>query len=156
MEITSLVGKFSGIVTYNDNTSGTFHTQIEGDNVWSEDQAEAVENLKQISWYSPNVFGWPYWGAILISITKLPFLSFTWDTPLPTSQKRITDMVAKLDLIMTRDDGQTYCVAVIITGTVDNIRIEIPDLASGATNLSDVKHSIQDMFRHVMAEADVA
>jgi hypothetical protein len=136
---------------------------MEGDNlqnflVWSVNEAESDETMKQLR-YAPAGGGWPYFGAIWWAIQRLPFITiFAWDTLLPTTQKVVTDMVARLDLLMTRDDGQTYPVALIITGVNNNIRVEIPDLATGATNLSglvSVKAAIKLMLDKIMDPAQV-
>ena len=149
MNITSMVGRFGGIVTYNDQTTGVFHTQFEKDQVWSISTDVSQDNMRQLSWYR-TLGQYPYWGYILASINALPFMNFTWDTYYPTTQKTPTDMAARLDLLFTTDDGRTYPVAIVMSNLADLVRVETPDLASGATDLATYKTAIRNMFLKIM------
>lgn len=150
-KINSMTARFGGVVTYKDQTTSSFHTQLEQGKIWSQDQPGSLETTRQIRWFDPIAY--PYWNAVLVAIQKLPFIaSFDWDDSccFPVVQRVITDMVARLDIIMTFNDQTTYPVAVIITGTQDNIRVEVPYLASAAANLADYKVQLRNMLLNIM------
>lgn len=152
-KINSMVARLSGVVTYDDNTTGTFHAQVdENGTVWSQDGVESIENLRQVSWFNPTVY--QYWVALRDAINALPFLNFTYgaDCCHPDVQKAVTDMVVRFDAVFGLNDNTLYSVSVVITGVDDSIRIETPDLVSVVTNLDDFKTRLSDMFSEIMDE----
>ena len=162
--ITSGSIRFSGTVTFDDNTTQYWHVQYEGgfgtggQVLWSTDQAASQEALRQVSWYLQtvgNLTAYWYWGYILMTIDSLPFLNFVWDTTVPITRKTITDANFRLDMVVALDDNTVYPVSIVSEGLSNfhantEIRIETPDLASSATNLATVKSVIETVFEYIM------
>ena len=156
-KITSIAARFSGVIAYTDNTVGQFHTQSDV-LVWSQDQANSVENLKQVSWFEPTEHRYPYWEAIIVGLSSLGFMSFGWDTPLPTIQKAINSIAGRFDLIVAFDNNTTSYAALSASGPVtvghlpdDIVLVTAPEIAA-ASNIAEIRTQLTTMFKEVMDE----
>jgi|APFre7841882654_1041346.scaffolds.fasta_scaffold23607_4 hypothetical protein len=122
VKITSVVVRFGALVTFKDGSSGIMHGQAEGKQAWSIDKKESFETARQASWFmQPNAFLYPYYDAINAACQTLPGITnFDWDfntNTMPASQKEVTDMSGRLDIILTGDNQKTASVAIIFKGT---------------------------------------
>jgi hypothetical protein len=166
--IVSVAARFSGVVAYNDNSVGSFHSGLEGSEansvLWSIDQADAVENLKQVSW-SPAVgmppYRTPWWNFVITSLSSFDFMDFEWDTPHPEVQKMISGLTGRCDFIFAFDDNTTATAAVTATGTIDAsgtrsefVHVEDESIAT-ADNIVVVRLGISTLFHYVMDEVYV-
>jgi len=155
-EATSIVGRFDGIVTYDDETWGSFHCQIEtfdltNDLVWSLAEAFSEEHMQRM-YADANKK-----AVIEAFVETLPFVSsITWtDTAL--ADKTITDAVLHLYLLITFDDGTTYPVS--LTAEKGEIRYHTEsatDLLSGAGNLGTMLDKIETMLEKIMDSVTLA
>jgi hypothetical protein len=165
-KINSLAARFSGTVTYNDNSVESFHSQCEtthpGSNkvdqearIWSIDQTHMIETTRQVSWSIPPHY--PYYAAIDWLLARLPFAHIIWMGWIHPNgaQKTITDMITRLDMIITRDDNVIYPVALVMTGHDANaaIRVETPDQASDTTNVGEFRTLLLRTLNRVLEDA---
>lgn len=149
-EITSIVGRFDGVMTYDDESWGSFHCQIETFDLsngmeWSLAEAVSEETIQRI--YNDAARK----STLESLIETLPFVSsIAWsDTTL--SDKTITDGVLHLYLLVTLDDGTSYPVS--LTAERGEIRYHTSvaeDVVSGASNLSNVLNKIEDMLKVIL------
>ena len=158
--ITSIAARFSGIVAYTDNTVGQYHTQSDV-LIWSQDQADSVENLKQMSWFEQADHEFPYYAAVIIGLSSLGFMGFSWDTPLPAIQKSINGITGRFDLIVAFDDNTTSYAALSASGPItwghmppDAVMIAAPEIAA-ASNIAEIRTQLTAMFREVMDEVTI-
>jgi len=130
MKINSMLGQFAGTITFTDNTVETFHSQGEFNApaggtptslIWSVDENGSREAIKQAAWlHNPNYPvdypHYPYWSGInVLGYAGLwPFASVLWGTAHPAAQKTITNMTARLDMTLARDDNHTYQIAAVM------------------------------------------
>ena len=151
--ITSIAARMSGVVAFSDNTVESFHTQREGALIWSQQQANSQECLRQVSW--SGGIPWPFWAAIINAMSALGFMSFTWDTDHPTTQKTVTSMTGRFDFIVAFDDNTVATAAVVGEGTLsanvfgtlitaDDARI------TAASNIATVRSQLESMCLEVM------
>ncbi len=165
MRITSLVAKLSGLITFNDNTTSSFHSQLESDISWSENQTEGLESTRQVSWFYEDR-DYPFWDALIVAIQHagIPNFEYNENGPRPTVQKHITDMVARMDFILTMNDGHTYHFATVATGKTDLLTIT-PGFTVGdiqLTNAGDIANfnryliEVENMFSLIMDDVVVA
>ena len=106
MNTTGIVGFLSGTVAYKDGSVGNFNTNIlianQNDFKWSPDDTESKTNLA-------NVFGSTDHRLIMNWLfADMPYFnSLDWDFGNP-EDKTIKDMVARLNLNFTFDDGTKF------------------------------------------------
>lgn len=160
MRITSIAARFSGVVAYADNTNGQFHTQSDV-LIWSQDKADSIENLKQMSWFEQSGVGYPYYYGIIIGLSSLGFMSFDWDTPRPNIQKEINSMAGRFDFIVTFDDNTVAYAALSASGQfvsgqlpADAVIIRAPEIAA-ASNIAEIRTQLTAMFQEVMDEVTI-
>jgi len=119
-EATSIVGRFDGVVTYGDESWGSFHSQIESfdltnDSIWSLAENFSESNIQKLYGDAEQR------ANIKEMFESLPFVSsFMWADESDTS-KTVTDVVFHLYLLVTFDDGSTYPVS--ITFEKDEVRL---------------------------------
>jgi hypothetical protein len=164
-KIVSLTARFSGVVAYSDNSVGSFHSGMEGTEtdyvLWSIDKADAIENLKQVSWSHAAGIpanATPWWSFVIIALSSFDFMEFEWDTPRPDVQKMISSLTGRCDFIFAFDDNTTATAAVTATGTVDTsgtrsefVHVEDESIAT-ADNIAVVRQGLYDLFHNVMDE----
>jgi len=158
--ITSIAARFSGVVAYADNTVGQYHTQSDV-LIWSQDQADSIENLKQMSWFFVPGEGYPYWVGIMIGLSSLGFMTFDWDTPHPVIQKAINSVAGRFDFIVAFDDNTTSYAALSASGPItwghmppDTVMIAAPEIAA-ASNIAEIRTQLTAMFHEVIDEVTI-
>jgi hypothetical protein len=153
-DINSIVGTFSGVVAYMDNSVGMWHCQMEWDGVrdlkWSVQQAISQINTANIDVAN----GSEYFATWQNMISELPFVTtFSWGSSPPGAMKNIRELVHHLNLLMTLDDGTIYPVSVTFEGTatggtrIDHLNAD--DSLSGADNVAEIISLIQEMLELV-------
>jgi len=127
-KITSTLVRLGVTATFKDGSSSLMHGQVEGDQSWSIDQIESFETARQVSWFvgsDPFHDAWPYWIAIIDGCMKIPGINnFDFDdnpSTYPKRQKIITDMVGRIEVILSFDDGRHASATVILDGVNSNI-----------------------------------
>jgi hypothetical protein len=155
--ITSIAARFSGVIAYTDNTHGQFHTQSDV-LIWSQDQADSIENLKQASYFFIPGVGYPYWVGIMIGLSSLGFMNFEWDSPPPDVQKAINSIAGRFDFIVAFDDNTTSYAALSASGPFiwghmpdDTVMIAAPEIAA-ASNIAEIRTQLTTMFLEIMDE----
>lgn len=155
MLATSVVGRFDGVVSFDDGSCGSFHCQIESDMTndikWSLAETFSQDNIQRIY----NDLGNK--TKLTEMFETLPFISsFSWSDTAKTD-KTIDDVVLHLYLLVTFDDGTTYPVS--ITYERDQIRFHTSsanDTISTSSNSSDVESKIEDMLMEIMQSATIS
>ncbi len=158
--ITQLTVRFSGVVAYSDNTTGIFHSGAEGAEsdyvLWSVNQAESIENMRQVSW-ADAANNWPWYRAIILALSSFNFMNVQWDTLLPAVQKDIVSMTGRFDLLVAFDDNTVASAAVTGTGTVNQTTglltemVVVEDEAiAAADNIASVRLGIRTVLHEVM------
>lgn len=146
MRVNGIVGTFSGTVSYSDESSGSFHAQMEcteQDLYWSLDQTISTEVTSQIDCESDT-----FLAAFLQMISDLPFISsYSWGSTWTTC-KTITDAVFSLRMLISFDDNTSYPLHMTYSrGTL--VDGSGTDLLSAATNSADIIAKIQLMLAKV-------
>jgi len=160
--INSIAARVSGIVAYADNSVGSFHSQGEGwenNNVlWSQDKADSIANLEQVSWFENAAHNYPYYAALIIAMNSLSWVHFDWDTLHPTTQKSISAMTGRFDFVVSFDDNTWATAAVVAEGSGNNINLLItvddPKIAA-ASNIAYVRAGLEQVFLEIMDECTI-
>jgi hypothetical protein len=160
--IVSVTARFSGTVAFTDNTVSIFHSGMEGTEtdyiLWSVDQAESIETLKQVSWSGPGL--WPWWALVRIALSSFNFMDFDWDTPLPTTQKVVSSLTGRCDFIFAFDDNTTATASVATPSDINLAHIDASMIVTvedesiaTADNIALVRLGIQTLLSNVMEDA---
>jgi hypothetical protein len=145
--------------------TGIFHSGMEGSSennylLWSIDQNESIENLKQVSW-ADEAQRYPWWRAVGIALSSFSFMWVDWDTELPALQKGIASMAGRFDLLVAFDNNTTATAAVVASGNTlaamaaEMVVVEDEAIAL-ADNIAAVRLGIQTLLNNVMSEVSVS
>ncbi len=144
--VISIVGRYSGVVSYGDGSSGSWHCQMETDDIadlyWSVDAAASRVQTANID--VANGSEWSNsWRDI---ISTLPFITtFGWGST-PVTQTRPTDVVHHLSLLMSLDDGTEYPVSITYERGLQVDHLGAADLLSAADNAAAIIAKLQVML----------
>lgn len=110
--INSIVGRFSGNVAYMDGSNGTYHCQMECDDIsdlyWSVDEVISKITTSSIDVHQGN----PEWTTTLSEIfSSIPGSTFIWSSTYAPA-KEIRDLVHHLTMTITTDTGVTLPISV--------------------------------------------
>lgn len=148
-EATSIVGRFDGTVTYDDQTWGSFHCQIEtfdltNDLIWSLAETLSAENLQRIYNDADRK------ADVVEMFEALPFISsFTW-ADVGQTGKTVSDAVLHLYLLVTFDDRTTYPVSI----THEKGEVRFHSESAGDANVPDAK--VKAMLEKIMQSVTIA
>ena len=112
--VNSIVGRYSGVVSYADGSSGSWHCEMECDDIsdlyWSVDQVISRLNTANID--VSNNSEWTLTWQNIISQAAFCSNFTSWgSTPIGTV-KNIKDVVHHLSMVGTRDDGTEYPISI--------------------------------------------
>jgi len=148
-KINGIVGRFSGIVSYEDQSWESFHAQIEDPEFengisWSQLVSESSEALS-------NVYGdTDKKEDISNMFLNLPFVSnFYWEGN-TTGTKKINGVAAHLYVIMTLDDGRNYPATVIYEKGVITPYLPLADIISDSDDLGSALSEIESFLELIM------
>lgn len=150
--VTSIVGRFDGTVTYTDQTWGSFHCQIEtfdmtNDLIWSLAEVLSEENLQRI-------YGNASRKSDLVEMLETMPVQVVW-TDTAKTDKIISDMVVHLYLLIAFDDGTTYPLS--STHEKGEIRFHTSSAVLGIIdNSSALNTKIKAMLEKIMNSVTVA
>jgi len=107
--ITSVVARYSGTVSFTDNTKEYFHCQMEDDRLWSVDADGSHSAQEEVTW-ATNDAGYIYYARQNLTLTNgLPFLSSAVvDTNYVVPAKTINGVVYHGEVLFALDDGTTW------------------------------------------------
>lgn len=110
--INSIVGRFSGVVAYMDGSNGSYHCQMECNDIadlyWSVDEVISKINTSSIDVHS----GSPEWTTTLAEIfSSIPGSTFVWSSTSAAAEE-IRDLVHHLTMTFTTDTGLTIPISV--------------------------------------------
>ncbi len=137
--ITDMAARYSGIVTYSDNTVGYFHCQYQGGNTWSintsNGNATQVEITNTAAYYSIQDDLWE----------NLAFVSAAGLSAGAAATKTITDVVLMADFLFSLDDSTSYPAYARYDFGGEH-RLDLPDLVTSADNLSTYTDLLDTML----------
>ena len=147
--INSVVGRFSGEVSFSDNTSLGFHAGLSDDMAYSADK-DSVNALDALNYNSELAGSGPTADGTIISAPFIHgFLASTIANP--ANNKKVTDFYAQLSLTITFDNNKTqvFCattsrISGVLT-TIDNTLHET-DWINGAANAASLATILNTMF----------
>jgi len=146
--ITDMAARFSGIVTYNDNTVGYFHCQYEGGNNWGVFTSGGT--YAQIEITNTTVY-----DAIQTALWEnLSFVSAATMDAGAAATKTITDIVLMADFLFSLDDSTSYP-AYSRYDFGGQHRLDLPDLITESDNLSTYTDKLDTMLALIFDTAAI-
>ena len=152
--ITKMVGSFSGVVTYDDNTYEHFNSEIDDNGtVYTFNENESRSILGQIR--SDTT-----WLDIFNSVIEsIPLInSISWESYSVEFAKNITDANFRLSLTFAVSDNSSYTVGVIYQNSQLITQIpsygELSDIAN-ITNIDEQVQNIESMFDEITTSVEV-
>jgi len=147
--VTSIVGRYAGVVSYTDGSNGSWHCQMECDDIsdlyWSIDQAYSQLHTANVDFSNSSEFAATWMGVI----SHLPFITtFTWGSS-PHDDRIVSDVVHSLSLLMTLDDGTKYPVSVTYEKGERRDHLNDTDLPSAPDNAAEIIAKLQTMLEMV-------
>jgi len=109
-EITSVNARYSGMVTFTDQSKEYFHCQMEDDRLWSVDADGSHLAQEPITWTTDANGAYIYYVRQNLVLTSgLPFLSSAVvDTNIVAVTKTINGVVYHGEVVFALDDGTTW------------------------------------------------
>ncbi len=146
MKVISVAGFFSGVVTYDDQTTDSIHMQIEADiaswtlRYWVQDASGTHTALVEVDRDARPERDGIYNAAFSNVFRSVPFINtFNWGvTPWSGNAKNITDAVFHHKFILAKDDQTTYEVSVTYEDGAVRLHSEELDQISTAQNFNSV------------------
>jgi hypothetical protein len=108
--ITSVAARYSGTVTFTDNSKEYFHCQMEDSTLWSEDASGSNTAQVPITWTTNDAGAYPYYvRQNLVWEGGMPFLSdATLDTTQAAVTKTINGLAMRGEILFALDDNTTW------------------------------------------------
>lgn len=154
-KINSIVGRFDGVVSYENQEWGSFHCQIEkfdaNDSlIWSIAETFSESNIKKV--YADSDLRNNLSGVF----EEAPFISsFTWTNT--SDSTSITSAVFHLYLLITDNTGNTYPVSVTYDDNGTHFHSEsATDIVTGSGDESDVLALIKNMVDKIIDSATIS
>ena len=146
--ITDMAARYSGIVTYSDNTVSYFHCQYQGGNNWgvytSGGNSTQVEITNTAAYDDIQIALWE----------NLAFLSGVTLSAGAAATKTITDVVLMADFLFSLDDSTNYPAYARYDFGGEH-RLDLPDLITGTDNFDAYTDTLNTMLRLIFDSAVV-
>jgi hypothetical protein len=153
-KITSVVARYSGTVTFTDNTKQYFHCQMENDRFWAVDPTGSHDAQKKICWfYKPGV-GYQAWVRQLLAWRGLPFLTNAYIDTVPMAvTQEINDIVLRGEITFALDDNTTYP-ATLVYDSWGGFQWITPGVLN-ATNKAEYVDKLETMLKQIVNVANL-
>jgi major membrane immunogen (membrane-anchored lipoprotein) len=157
-KITSWAGRYTGLVTYNDNTKKSFNVMANDHSIWSTDQVGSRDAESDVKWYFKPGIGWLYYARenILWRGLALAGAGSLLDGVFHGINSKITDAVFSISMTFTTDDGKIYPVTAVYDRKGGYYYQDTPDLFSSASNANDYRVKIENMLLSILSIAHIA